>query len=141
MPTTLSPTRLIEPGERTAIRTEPGPDGSIDLRTLPLDPNPDSARHFAVAAVGAGIGSQFDAREIPGPAHCPPGAVLVTYGPPTAPGATPDQVAVVVGLAERGQAATKVTTVALWPGLNPAWPEIVRTSVVFAASHHTRSPR
>jgi hypothetical protein len=129
----LWPPRLIQPGSHTPPRTAATPNGLIDLRTVPLDPIPDPARHYAVASVGVTIGTEFEAREIPSPNSCPPGAVLITYGAATAPG----QVAVVVGLAESGQ----IATIGLWPSINAAWPEIARTSAVFGASHRTRNPR
>lgn len=132
------PTRLIEPGERTAPRTAPGPDGLLDVRTLPLDPIPEPARHFAVATVGAALGTRFEAYEIPAPHACPPGAVLITCGAATAPGSAPDHVSIIVGLAETGG---RFATAALWPSLGFAWPEIVRTTVVFAAAHRNRNPR
>jgi hypothetical protein len=121
--------RLIEPGSRTALRPATTPDGLIDLRAAPLDPVPDRPRHYAVARVGAASGTQFEVRAIPGPRACPPGAVIVTYGPATTPGSAPGQVAVVVSLAQ----AARCTTVALWPDLNAAWPEIIRPTVAFAA--------
>jgi hypothetical protein len=137
MTTPLAPTRLIEPGSHTPPRPHPAPDGLIDLRTVPLDPIPDPARHYAVTSVGSTIGTEFEAREILGPQSCPSGAVLVTYGAATAPGSGPGHVAVVVGLAERGQ----IATIALWPSINSAWLEIIRPSVVFGVNHRARSPR
>jgi hypothetical protein len=131
-------TRLIDPGERTTPRTAPGTDGRLDIRTLPLDLIPELARHLAVAAVGAGLGTQFEGYEIPAQHACPPGTVVISYGPATTPGSAPAQVSVIVGLAvEPG----RVSTAALWPALGYAWPEIVRTTVVFAVQQRAGGAR
>ncbi len=130
MTTPHARTRLIEPGERIPPRTAPSPDGLLDIRTLPLDLIPEAPCHLAVAAVGAGLGTQFEGYQIPAQHACPPGTVVISYGPATTPGSAPDQVSVIVGLAV---GPGYVATAALWPALGYAWPEIVRTTVVFAA--------
>jgi hypothetical protein len=131
-------TRLVEPGERTEPRTAPGTDGLLDIRTLPLDVIPEAARHLAVAAVGAGLGTQFEGYEIPAQHACPPGTVVISYGAATTPGSAPDQASVIVGLAVK---PGYVVTAALWPALGYAWPEIVRTTVVFALQQRTGGAR
>jgi hypothetical protein len=131
-------TRLVEPGERTTPRTAPSADGLLDIRTLPLDLIPEAARHIAVAAVGADLGTQFEGYEIPAQHACPPGTVVISYGAATTPGSAPDQVSVVVGLVLK---PGYVATAALWPALGYAWPEIVRTTAVFAAQHQACGAR
>ncbi len=131
-------TRLIEPGERTTPRTVPTRDGLLDVRTLPLDLIPDPARHIAVATVGADLGTQFEGYEIPAQHAGPPGTVMISYGAATVPGSAPDHVSVIVGLTV---APGRVATAALWPALGYAWPEIVRTTVVFTAQHQACGPR
>jgi hypothetical protein len=130
MPAPHPRTRLIEPGERTTPRTTPTRDGLLDVRTLPLDLIPESARHIAVAAVGAELGTQFEGYEITAQYVGPPGAVVISYGAATTPGSAPDHVSIIVGLVIK---PGHVATAALWPALGYAWPEIVRTTVVFAA--------
>jgi hypothetical protein len=137
MPAPLAPTRLIEPGSHTPPRTAPTPDGLIDLRTVPLQPRPAEPRHLAVTAVGVRLGTEFEAREIPGPNAAPPGAVVITFVAANPPGPSPGLVTVVVQLSATGAPET----VALWPWADSAWPEVARTSVVFAARHRARSTR
>lgn len=138
MPAPHLPTRLIEPGERTAPRITQNPQGLLDVRTLPLDLIPETTRHVAVATVGAQLGTQFEGYEIPAQHAGPPGAIVISYNAATAPGSAPDHVSVMVALVvETGH----VATAALWPSLGYAWPEIVRTTVVFAARHQARSTR
>ncbi len=138
MPAPLTRTRLIEPGERTTPRTAPTRDGLLDVRTLPLELIPETGRHIAVATVGAALGTQFEGYEIPAQHVGPPGTVVVSYGAATTPGSAPDHVSVIIGLVvEPGF----VATAALWPALGYAWPEIVRTTVVFAAQHQACGTR
>jgi hypothetical protein len=131
-------TRLIEPGERTEPRTAPSAHGLLDIRTLPLDLIPEAARHIAVAAVGADLGTQFEGYELPAQHACPPGTVVISYGAATTPGSAPDHVSVIVALAIK---PGHVATAALWPALGYAWPEIVRTTVVFALQQRTGGAR
>lgn len=138
MPAPDSRTRLIEPGERTTPRTAPTPDGLLDVRTLPLDLIPETPRHIAVTAVGTQLGTQFEGYEIPAQHAGPPGAVVISYGAATTPGSAPDHVSVIVGLVIK---PGYVATAALWPALGYAWPEIVRTTAVFAAQHHACGTR
>lgn len=138
MPAPHPRTRLIEPGERTTPRTIPTPDGLLDVRTLPLDLIPEAARHIAVAAVGVGLGTQFEGYEIPAQHAGLPGTVVISYGPATTPGSASDQVSVIVGLT---LSPGYVATAALWPALGYAWPEIVRTTAVFAAQHQACGAR
>ena len=138
VPVLRDPTRLIEPGERTVPRIAPSPDGLLDVRTLPLDLIPETARHIAVSTVGAALGTQFEGYEIPAQHAAPPGAVVISYGAATTPGSAPDHVSVIVGLVIK---PGHVATAALWPALGYAWPEIVRTTAVFAAQHRARGAR
>ena len=131
-------TRLIDPGERTTPRTVPSTDGLLDIRTLPLDPIPEVPRHIAVAAVAVDLGTQFEGHEIPAQHAAPPGTVVISYGAATTPGSAPDQVSVIVGLAVK---PGRVATAALWPAVGYAWPEIVRTTVVFAVQQRTGGAR
>lgn len=131
-------TRLVEPGERTPPRTAVSADGLTDIRTLPLDLIPEAPRHIAVAAVGAGLGTQFEGYEIPAQHACPPGTIVISYGAATTPGSALDQVSVIVGLAVK---PGYVATAALWPALGYAWPEIVRTTVVFALQQRAGGAR
>lgn len=138
MPAPRSRTRLIEPGERTTPSTAPTPDGLLDVRTLPLDLIPQTPRHIAIATVGAQLGTQFEGYEIPAQHTGPPGTVVISYRAATTPGSAPDHVSVIVGLVlEPGY----VATAALWPALGYAWPEIVRTTAVFAVRHRERATR
>ena len=138
MPAPYPSTRLIEPGERTTPRTTPTQDGLLDVRTLPLDLIPETARHIAVATVGAALGTQFEGYEIPAQHAAPHGAVVISYGAATTPGSAPDHVSVIVGLVIK---PGHVATAALWPALGYAWPEIVRTTAVFAAQHRACGTR
>lgn len=138
MPATYPRTRLIEPGERTALRTAPTGDGLLDVRALPLDPSPTAACHITVATLGAGFGTQFEGYAIPAQYAAPPGAVVISYGAATTPGSAPDHVSVIVGLVLK---PGYVATAALWPALGYAWPEIVRTTAVFAAQHQACGTR
>lgn len=138
MPAPHPRTRLLEPGERTTPRTAPAPDGLLDVRTLPLDLIPETTRHIAVATVGTQLGTQFEGYEIPAQYAGAPGAVVISYGPATTPGSAPDHVSVIVGLVIK---PGYVATAALWPALGYAWPEIVRTTAVFAAQHQTCGAR
>ena len=131
------PTRLIDPGIRTPPRPPPAPDGLIDIRTLPLEPVPTTPRLIAVTAVGVHLGSTFDGHEIDELDNVLPGAVLLSYQGANPPGPRPGLVSLAVHLALAGQ--QNPDTVAVWPGLDVAWPEIARTSVVFAARQHARS--
>jgi hypothetical protein len=133
------PTRLVEPGFHTDPRPHPGCGGLLDIRTLPLEPIPVELRHLAVSTVGARLGTEFDGLEITDPDNALPGAVLITYAPTNPPGDCPGLVAVAVLLPLAGQ--IHPDAVAVWPALDVAWPEIVRTSVIFAARHQGRSPR
>ena len=92
-----------------------------------------------VVGVGARLGTEFDGREITDPHRALPGAVLITYAPANPPGPRPGLVAVMVLLTLAG--AREPDAVAVWPGLDHAWPEIVRTSVLFAARYHGRFAR
>jgi hypothetical protein len=135
MPAPHLPTRLIEPGERTTPRITQNPEELLDVRTLPLDSFPEKARHVAITTVGAQLGTQFEGYEIPAQHAGPPGAIVISYRAATAPGSAPDHVSVVVALVvEPGH----VATAAQWPSLGYAWPEIVRTTVVFVARHQAR---
>ena len=138
MPEPYPRTRLIEPGERTALRTAPTRDGLLDVRALPLELIPESARHITVITVGAGLGTQFEGYEIPAQYAAPSGAVVISYGAATTPGSAPDHVSVIVGLVLK---PGYVATAALWPALGYAWPEIVRTTAVFAAQHQACGAR
>lgn len=131
-------TRLIEPGDRTTPHTAPTRDGLLDVRTLPLDPIPDSFRHIAVAIIGEQLGTQFEGYEISVQHAGPPGAVVISYGAATTPGSALNDVSVIVGLVFK---PGYVATAALWPALGYAWPEIVRTTAVFALRHHERATR
>lgn len=135
MPAPRLPTLLIEPGERTTPRITQNPEELLDVRTLPLDLIPKTTRHVAITTVGAQLGTQFEGYAIPDQHAGPPGAIVISYRAATAPGSAPDHVSVVVALVvEPGY----VATVARWPSLGFAWPEIVRTTVVFAARHWAR---
>jgi hypothetical protein len=135
------PTRLIDPGTRTPPRTDTDldPDGLIDVRTLPLEPVSRDPRCYAITAVGAEIGTEFQARELLGP---PPftalrGRVLLTLAPANPPGPRPGLVSVAVFLA----GPHGIEPVAVWPALDASWPEITRTAIVFAARHPTSTTR
>jgi hypothetical protein len=134
----VGPTRLLEPGSHLQARGNPGPGGLLDIRILPLDPIPEAARRIAVTTVGADLGTEFEGYEIPAQHVGPPGLVVISYGAATTPGSAPDRVSVIVGLT---LGPGRVATAALWPALGYPWPEIVRTTVVFAARHHARSAR
>lgn len=138
-PAPAAPTVLIDPGIHAIWCRHPRPGGLIDIRTLPLEPAPAEPRHIAVVGVGARLGTEFDGREITDPHHVLPGAVIITYAPANPPGPRPGLVAVMVLIALPGH--DEPATLAVWPGLDHAWPEIVRTSVIFAARHHARNTR
>ena len=133
------PTVLIDPGTHAIWCRHPRPDGLIDIRTLPLEPAPAEPRHIAVVGVGARLGTEFDGREITDPHRALPGAVIITYAPANPPGLRPGLVAVMVLIVLPGH--EEPDALAVWPGLDHAWPEIVRTSVIFAARHHARGTR
>ena len=137
MPAPLAPTRLITPGTHTSTRRTPSPDGAVDVRTVPLEPRPAEPRHLAVTAVGVRLGTEFEAREIPDPNAAAPGTVVITFVAANPPGPSPGLVTVMVQLNAPGAPET----VALWPWADSAWPEIARTSVVFAARHRARGTR
>jgi hypothetical protein len=134
-----APTTVIDPGTHASWIQLPRPGGLIDIRTLPLEPAPTEPRHLAVVGVGARLGTEFDGREIADPDHALPGAVLLTYRAANPPGPRPGLVAVTVLIALPGY--ERPDAVAVWPGLDHAWPEIVRTSVLFAARHHAQGSR
>jgi hypothetical protein len=139
MPALPDPTRLIEPGTRTPPRLVATSDGLLDVRIFPLEPAPSKPRLYAIVAVGTETGTEFQARELSAP---PPftalrGTVLLTVAAANPPGARTILVGVGVYLAGSGG----IEPVALWSALDAAWPEIVRTSVVFAARHHCQAAR
>ncbi|HEV2637180.1 MAG TPA: hypothetical protein VGX23_18650 [Actinocrinis sp.] len=138
-PPLSAPTQVIEPGTHATWCRRPRPGDLIDICTLPLEPAPTQPRHVAVVGVGTCLGSEFDGREITDPHRALPGAVLLTYAPANPPAPRPGlvTVTVLISLARQRQP----DPVAVWPGLDHSWPEICRTSVLYAARHHTRSTR
>ena len=138
MPAPLASTRLIAPGTRTPPRTSLTPDGLLDVRTLPLEPAPALLRLFTVVAVGSGLGTEFEAYEIAEVFAAPPGAVVLTLSAANPPGPVPGLVTVTAYLSE---SASDAEPIALWPRQGMEWPEIVRTTVVFAVRHLARSTR
>lgn len=134
-----APTVLIDPRTHAICCRHPRPDGLIDIRTLPLEPAPTEPRHIAVVGVGARLGTEFDGREITDPHRALPGAVIITYAPANPPRPRPGLVTVMVLIALPGH--DEPDALAVWPGLDHAWPEIIRTSVIFAARHHARGTR
>lgn len=131
-------TRLIEPGTRTPPRTSVTPDGLHDVRTLPLEPASPRLRLFAVAAVGSEIGTEFEAYEIAEVFAAPPGTVVLTIAAANPAGPLPGLVTVTAYLSE---SASDTEPIAIWPHQGFEWPEIARTTVVFAARHPARSTR
>jgi hypothetical protein len=138
-PAPAAPPVLIDPGTHGAWCRYPRPGGLIDIRTLPLEPAPAVPRHIAVVGVGARLGTEFEGREITDPQHSLPGAVIIKYAPANPPGPRPGLVAVMVLVALPGH--EEPDALAVWPGLDHAWPEIIRTSVIFATRHHARDIR
>lgn len=96
-------TRLLEPGAHLKARSNPGPNGLLDIRTLPRDPLPQRLRHLAVTAVGVSIATEFDAYEIVDPDAAAPGTVLISYERARLIGGRDGLVAVTVLLAVAGQ--------------------------------------
>jgi len=138
MPAPLTSTRLIEPGTRTPPRTSLNPDGLLDVRTLPLEPAPLRLRLFAVAAVGSEIGTEFEAYEIADVFAAPPGTVVLTLAAANPLGPLPGLVTVTAYMSESESDAEPI---AIWPHQGFEWPEIARTTVVFAARRPARSTR
>jgi hypothetical protein len=135
MTAALEPTRLITPGTVTALRTSPGPDGVIDVRTVSAKPFGADRSRVLITAVGTAWCSEIDGIEIDEDTACAPGSLILTHGVGAAPGASGPAAAVLQLVEPDGQ----LHLAGIWLHLTDGWIEFLRPTISLTARLIARS--